>query len=376
MAVQRDVLVIGGGVIGLTTAYFLARDGVQVTIIDQGELGREASWAGAGIIPPGNFDRAQTALDHLRALSAAMFGPLSAELRERTGIDNGYRLCGGVELASGIDEAILQAWQREAIPFEPIPAAELSHVEPAFSAVCEDGYYLPGMAQVRNPRHLKAFIAALKSFGVEMLPNLPVLRLQPNRSGIIQAVETPTGPLAAQRFLLTAGAWTARLLEPLGRRCDITPIRGQIVMFLAAEPIFKTILLRGKHYLVPRDDGRVLAGSTEENAGFIKVNTDAAIAELTAFARRFVKVLEQAPVESTWAGLRPGSADGLPTLGRHPDFDNLFLAGGHFRAGIQLSPATGRVMSELLQGRPTSVPLADFRLDRPHGIRQKTRFHS
>jgi glycine oxidase len=120
----------------------------------------------------------------------------------------------------------------------------------------------------------------------------------------------------------------------------------------------------------------VLAGSTEENAGFIKVNTDAAIAELTAFARRFVTALEKAPVESTWAGLRPGSADGFPTLGRHPDFGNLFLAGGHFRAGIQLSPATGRVMSELLRGRPTSVPLADFRLDRPHGIRQEARFHS
>ncbi len=376
MAVQRDLMVIGGGVIGLTAAYFLARDGVRVTIIDKGELGREASWAGAGIIPPGNLDVAETPLDRLRALSAAMFGPLSAELRERIGIDNGYRVCGGVELASGIDDSVVKAWQRETIQFEKIPGAELSRIEPAFSATLEDGYFLPAMAQVRNPRHVRALIAACAALGVELLPGVPVLRLHPDRAGTIRAVETPSGSLPARRFLLAAGAWTDRLLEPLGRRSAIAPIRGQMVPFRADQPIFKTILLQGKRYLVPRDDGRVLAGSTEEEAGYIKQTTDAAIAGLATLALRWVPALEQVAIETTWAGLRPGSPDGLPTLARHPDFGNLFLAAGHFRAGIQLSPATGKVMAELLQDLPTSVRLDDFRLDRAHGQPQAPMFHS
>src|SRR5437870_8062989 len=105
MSASGDVLVIGGGVIGLTTAYFLARDGVRVTLVDKGELGREASWAGAGIIPPGNPDRAAHPGDRLRALSARMYPSLSAELRERTGVDNGYVRCGGVEMVGSVDPA-------------------------------------------------------------------------------------------------------------------------------------------------------------------------------------------------------------------------------------------------------------------------------
>src|SRR5262249_23926170 len=125
------------------------------------------------------------------------------------------------------------------------------------------------------------------------------------------------------------------------------------------------ILVQGPRYLVPRADGRVLAGSTEEDVGYVKQTTDAAVADLTALARQLVPALNSAPIETTWAGLRPGSADGLPTLGPHPDFGNLYLAAGHFRAGIQLSPATGLVMAESLRGRPTTIPLTDFRLDRP-----------
>src|SRR5690349_250080 len=116
---HADVLIIGGGVIGLTTAYFLAGEGVAVTLLDQGDFGQQASWAGAGIIPPGNPDRARTAYDRLRALSSRLYPDLSLQLREATGIDNGYLVCGGIELSEpGGDSS--DEWRAEGIAFQPV----------------------------------------------------------------------------------------------------------------------------------------------------------------------------------------------------------------------------------------------------------------
>jgi glycine oxidase len=141
-------------------------------------------------------------------------------------------------------------------------------------------------------------------------------------------------------------------------------VRGQIALLNTGAPLFRRVLCRGKRYLVPRADGRVLVGSTEEDAGFDKRTTAVAIAGLLELAVELVPGLAQAHLERSWAGLRPGSPDGMPYLGAVPGLTNLFVAAGHFRAGIQLSPGTGLVLKELLQGQPTSVPLEAFRLDR------------
>jgi glycine oxidase len=362
MSLHCDVLIIGGGVIGLTTAYFLAKDGVQVTVVDRGEIGQESSWAGAGIVPPGNLDRAKAGFDKLRALSASMFPSLSQQLREETGIDNGYLPCGGIELESGVDELMVRSWQEEGIPFIRFTRDEVFAVELAFEAP-EAGYWLPDMAQVRNPWHVRALLAACRSRGVDFRPNFLVQRFETCSEAVV-AIESERGRLTANRFLLAAGAWTGNLLQPFGWQSGIHPVRGQIVLFNVGAPLFRNILLQGKCYLVPRADGRILAGSTEENVGFIKENTPEAVERLTRMARTFVPALKRVPVERTWAGLRPGTPDELPYLGPVPGTRNLYLAAGHFRSGISTSPATGLVMSELLRDRPTSIPLADFALDR------------
>jgi glycine oxidase len=372
MSASSDVLVIGGGVIGLTTAYFLARDGVRVTVVERGEMGREASWAGAGIIPPGNPDRAVHPGDRLRALSAKMYPALSAELRERTGVDNGYVRCGGIEMVGGVDPAAVELWRNEGITFRRVPARELLSIEPAFTGRLEDGYFLPDEAQVRNPRHLRALILACEYQGVRLTPNCPVRRLNVTGSRV-ESVETEGDRLTAGRLLVAAGPWTEQLI-PTGPH--VFPVRGQMVLFRPRAPLFRTILSCGGKYLVPRQDGRVLAGSTEEEVGFDKRTTDEAIHDLTATAHAWVPALADAPVETTWAGLRPATRDGLPYLGRMPGFDNLYIAAGHFRMGIQMSPATGLVMSELLQDRPTTIPLAAFAPDRPPTAAHRLAFYS
>jgi glycine oxidase len=170
--------------------------------------------------------------------------------------------------------------------------------------------------------------------------------------------------LPAGRFVLAAGAWTGGLLDQLGWRPGIRPVRGQIALLNTGAPLFRRVLLWGSRYLVPRPDGRVLVGSTEEDAGFTKRTTAAAISELLTLAGRLVPALAEAHLEQCWAGLRPGSPDGWPFLGPVPGCPNLYVAAGHFRAGIQLSPVTGLVLKELLLGQETTVPLEPFRLDR------------
>ncbi len=369
-----DVLVLGGGVIGLTAAYELAARSARVSVIDRGDFGREASWAGAGIVPPGRPEGVTDPYERLRALSSTLFPGLSAALRERTGIDNGFRQCGGVEFPA--DEPIdTELWSREGVTWEAGDAAQVQHWEPALAASRGPAYFLPEMAQVRNPRHLQALLTALASQGVTLRPGVPACAFE-CAGDRVRAVQTAQGRMEAEQFLVCAGAWTDPLLAPFGVRLGVRPVRGQIVLLRNRVPVLRRIVLVGKQYLVPRDDGRVLVGSTEEDAGFDKATTATAIAGLLSFAVRTVPALADATVERAWAGLRPGSPDGLPFIGQVPGFRNLWVAAGHFRAGIQLSPATGRVLAEALTGQPPIIPLGPFRLDRPPALARKTAFRS
>jgi glycine oxidase len=370
MANMPDVLIIGGGVIGLTTAYYLARDGASVAVLDKGNLGQEASWAGAGILMGGNPKRAHSPMGKLRALSISLFPDLSAELRERTGIDNGYRRCGGLELRRSSDalerqriDNLIREERGEGLHCEVLDAQQLRELEPALADTLPGAVYFPDMAQVRNPRHLKGLITACSQLGVRPRPGCPVHGFE--RVGQrITAVRTVEGTIAAGRFLIAAGSWSDMLLELAGLSVGIRPVRGQIALLNTGPLPFSRVLMAGSQYLVPRPDGRVLVGSTEEEAGFDKRTTATAIHNLLGLAQSLVPSLAAAHLERCWAGLRPGNPDGRPFLGAVPGFDNLFIAAGHFRSGIQLSPGTGMVMKELLLGQNPTAPLESFRLDR------------
>jgi glycine oxidase len=372
MAQHADVLIIGGGVIGLTTAWFLSHEGASVVVVEQGEVGQQASWAGAGIIPPGDPARARSPIDLLRAHSAAMYPGISQQLREQTGIDNGFLVCGGIELPDPDEpgrDLPTEEWHSEGISFELLDRAGLHRLQPDLAADLDRGAFLPGMAQVRNPRHVKALHAGCVAGGVRFETGWPVKRLLLDGNRAL-AVEGERGRLSARQFLLAAGAWTEALLRDLGWAPGIRPIRGQIVLLNTGREGVRPLLLQGKRYLVPRRDGRILAGSTEEDVGFDTRTTKEGIGGLLAFAHRLVPSLTQAEVERTWSGLRPGSPDGLPYLGRIPGWDNLHISAGHFRAGLQLSPGTGLVMAQHLLGQPTLLSLEPFRLDRPPATAQ------
>ncbi len=359
-----DVIILGGGVIGLTAAYYLAQEGARVVLCDQGKTGSESSWAGAGILPPSHLEHAQFPLDRLRALSGQLFPGLSRELQDRTGIDNGFIRSGGIEFLGQEDGVAADEWYGLGAATRSVTEEELAELEPALAPHLGRALYLPEMAQLRNPRHLQALRAACLASGkVALLEETPACGFLVEGAQI-KGVRAGNEVLQGDRVLVAAGAWTDRLLETLNIRLRIEPVRGQIAMLNPGTVIFRHILLWGSRYLVPRLDGRVLIGSTEEHVGFEKATTAEGIGGLLALGVRLVPALADAALERTWAGLRPGSPDGLPFIGPAPGFDNLWVAAGHFRAGIQLSPGTGVLLKEMILGQPLSMPMDAFRLDR------------
>ena len=347
MSNPLDVLILGGGVIGLTTAWYLAGRGARVRLLERGEVGRAASWAGAGIIPPALESAATSPMDRLRALSVRLFPELSAELFRETGIVNGYVVCGGIELPDPDhpDVALPTGeWHSPGVPVERWGRETIRATAPYLAPEIDRAVFIPSLAQVRNPWHVRALREGCERRGVEIQERCDARLV--GRGGRV-AVEG----IDADRVLVAAGAWSAELLAPLGIGLAVRPVRGQMLLYRTPDAWVRPVIMQGTRYLVPRADGLLLVGSTEEEAGFDATTTGEGLAGLAAFAHRIMPGLAGMPPERSWAGLRPGSPEGIPFLGRLPSFDNLYVACGHFRAGIQLSAATGFVMTQHLLGQ-------------------------
>jgi glycine oxidase len=369
-----DVVVVGGGVIGLSTAYLLAAEGLKVTLLDRDEPGRAASWAGAGILAaPGSNPPADDPEAQLRHLSARLHPEWAERLHHETGLDSGYRRCGGLDLALAPDEleqlaATEAALRAEGISTERLDGNQARRLETTLSGRVLGGLLVPDRAQVRNPRHLRALLTACRSRGVTVRPSTPVESFARGRDGAtITSVRTadPNESISAAAFVLSAGPWTAGLARSVDLDVPTPPVKGQIVLLRARVGLARRILERGPRYLVPRDEGLILVGATEEDAGFDVRTTASATLDLLDFALGLAPGLADAKLERTWAGLRPGNRDGRPTIGRAPGVANLYVAAGHRRHGLSLSTGTAALLTEEILGRTPSISLDHFRPGSP-----------
>lgn len=356
-----DCIVIGGGVIGMLSAHELSRSGVAVTLLERGECGREASWAGGGILSPLYPWHYPAAVNALAAWSQARYRDLAEELGQVSGIDPEWTRSGMLILDA--DTLAAKAWAaRCGVQAEAWRDAAIIGCEPALAeGIVSSAVWLPDVAQVRNPRLMKALRASLLAQGVKIREHVEVRGLQVRNDRVV-GVEAGAGRITAERVVVTAGAWSSELFTRLGVGLEVAPVRGQMILFLARPGLLKRIVLYGNQYLIPRRDGHILAGSTLEYVGFDKSTTVEALADLRRAALELVPELARVELAAQWAGLRPGSPTGVPFIGEHPRIRGLFVNAGHFRNGLVLAPASARLLADLMLGR---VPILN---PRPYGL--------
>lgn len=347
-----DFIIIGAGAIGCATALELATAGARVTVLERGGVGGESSWAGAGLLFPLLPWDYRPEVARLAQTGRRLFPAWVARLAAGSGVDPEY-LESGLLILPPYDRDAALAWAaREG---EALAEVNPRLVEPAVEAA-GSALWLPGVAQVRNPRLLAALRGSLAAAGVEIVEQVGEVRLQVAGTRVEAVAGDGGRRWQAGTYILSAGAWSGRLLEPLGVPAPVYPVRGQMVLFRIPPGRLNRMLLQAGRYVIPRRDGHVLVGSTLEEAGFDKSVTEAARNELMALAQTLVPALRgQAPV-AQWAGLRPGSPDNVPLIDRHPTVTNLWVHTGHFRYGVTMAPASARLLADLLLGR---APLLD-----------------
>ena len=353
-------IVVGGGALGLLSARTLALSGEQVLVMDRQRLGSESSWAGGGIVSPlypWRYSAAVTALAHW---SQGFYPGFGQRLLDETGVDPEVYVTGlyWLDLA---DEAEALAWaQREGRPLFSVDIAEAYQRVPVLGEGFKRAIHLPGVANVRNPRLVQALRAEL-----ERLPNVRLVEHCAVQGflrdeGRISGVETSQGSIEADQVVLTAGAWSGELLAKLGLALPVEPVKGQMILYKCADDFLPSMVLANGRYAIPRKDGHILVGSTLEYAGFDKTPTDEALASLQASAVALLPALADAEVVGHWAGLRPGSPEGIPYIGEVPEYPGLWLNCGHFRNGLVLAPASCQLLADLMLGREPIVDPAPY----------------
>lgn len=356
------IAIIGSGISGMMTAWMLRERGCDITLFDKQHPGQESSWAGGGIVSPLYPWRYADSVTRIAKASQAVYPELVNELKAESGIDPEY-LRSGLLIFSPEEEEAAQAWgQRWSMDVETVEPSGISALEPGLVCPEQSALWFPDVGQVRNPRIVKALYTALqKKPGIRFSINQEVSRLTPSSPGI--EVETGSSRESYDKAILCAGAWSPLLLEHAGVQPEIKPVRGQMLLFRTEPGTVRRITLHENHYAIPRKDGRVLFGSTIEHTGFVKETTEAARTELTVLAAKLYPVLANASIEHHWAGLRPGSPEGIPYIGSVPGIDNLFINAGHFRNGVVLAPASAKLVADLVTGQSPDIDPAPYALD-------------
>ena len=356
MTLTQHICIIGGGIIGCATALALATAGCRVTLLERGILGGESSWAGAGLLSPLLPWHYREEVTRLTDWSRALYPAWISGLRAASGVDPEYRISGMLVLPP-YDWPAARAWAGA----RGEPVQELSARSMLLDLAIDDtALWMSGVAQVRNPRLLQALRLALLQQGVQILEQTAVTGWR-SRSTCIEAVTTAQGEIVADEFVFAAGAWSRELLGELGVDIPVNPVRGQIVLFKSEPGRLKQVVYRDGLYIIPRDDGHILVGSTLEEVGFDKAVTQAARIDLSRRAAELLPFLAQAPLVAHWAGLRPGSPDNIPIMTRHPTIENLYLSSGHYRYGVTMAPASAQFMANLILGLPNPIDTTPYR---------------
>ncbi|MBT7805747.1 FAD-dependent oxidoreductase [Candidatus Poribacteria bacterium] len=360
---RADVVIIGGGIIGLTCAYELARRDVDVIVAERNaRLGREGSWASLGLL------RQRVTSDdpygRIARYSADAYPDLAASVHEDSGIDPEYRRRGGLEVA--VTEEKLASLGRfmtfhasRGLAVEWLEPQDIQAFEPVLSDACLGAILYADDAYVRPPRMLQALEAAFVARGGRVVTKFAASRIG---RGIGVTVESGRDTLHAGTVVIAAGAWSGLLERDVGLFLPVRPVRGQALMYDAPPEILRRACGVEKTYVAQRDDGVLLVGSTREDVGFDSSTSAEGIADLKRRAAVACPALGEMDPARAWAGLRPAPARRFPYIGEVES--NVWVATGHHRYGYMLAPGTARVVADGITAVDTPIPLDDFHPER------------
>ena len=365
-----DVVVVGGGVVGLALARVLARRGAGVTLVERGACGAEASWAAGGMLAPQAEADASDPFFELACASRDAYPAFAAALLAETGVDIELERTGTLYLAfDEVDEAEIvrrYQWQRGAgLAVEFLSGDEARALEPQLSAHVRAALLFPRDGQVENRRLVAALRRACEVGGVRISEHTEVAAVRVEADAV-RGVETAQGFIGAAAVVVACGAWASLLpVECVPARSEslmprVEPVRGQMLCFAARPPILQHVAYSPRGYLVPRRDGRLLVGSTSERAGFTKAVTAAGLQAITTHALEIAPAVGALALVDAWSGLRPHGATDWPLIGVSPAVPNLYFAVGHYRNGILLAPRTADLLAELILTHNTPRALAPF----------------
>lgn len=364
---SANVVIVGGGVIGLAVARALAARGMTgVMVIERGSLGAEASSAAAGMLAPQAEADEADSFFKLCCRSRDMYPVFAEALREETGIDVELDLTGTLYLAFDDHDRVeidhRFEWQsRAGLSVQKLTQHELQQLEPRVSDNAIAGLKFPLDIQVENRRLVSALATSNSRAGVQLVAATPVQSIRVERDRV-KGIETSCGFVSTSTVVVAGGAWASLIVgtDQQLPNIPIEPVRGQMISFESHPNVVRHVIYSPRGYIVPRRDGRLLAGSTTEHAGFDKRVTAGAVHSILSHALEISPTISTLPMVDSWAGLRPRSLDDLPVLGPSSRIQGLVYATGHYRNGILLAPLTGELIAGAIADNVVSPLLYDF----------------
>jgi glycine oxidase len=357
-----DAAIAGGGLIGAAIAFELARAGLQVALFDRQQPGEGSSWAAAGILSPAPENSGMISTVPLGRASLQLYPEFGAAVEEISGQKAGYRARGTVEALFSSDpqeklSTIIALHHGLGLKAEPLSAEDAREMEPALSPELEAAVFRPDEACVDNRALTKAVVAAAERLGVKIFATSNVQSIAKDGGGCNGFV-VDSEKIQSHWTIVAAGCHSAEI-EGAAHYAPVRPAKGQMIALRAKDLSIERVLWSDHIYLVPRNDGRILAGATVEYVGFDKNVTAGGVQKIIAAALQLAPALADAQIEETWAGLRPDSPDHLPIIGP-TDLDGLLIATGHFRSGILLAPITAQLIREWITTQNVSQDWARF----------------
>ena len=360
-----DCIVVGGGVIGLLTARQLFLEGVDVLLLEKGPLGGESSWAGGGIISPLYPWRYDDAVNVLAERSKKIYPDLTKTLFEETGSDCEFINSGLFTVINDGEQEVIDWAKTWSVDADFInDAASIREIEKSVGEVVASGIWMPDIMQIRNPKLVQALKASFDYLSIPYQEQTEVEEVIVDNNKVL-GVRTKQRTYLADKVIIASGAWSAQF-SVTRTSVDVLPVKGQMIMYKGPPGLLKRIVLSEGHYVIPRKDGRILAGSTLEKIGFDKSTSPSALDELHRAAVELIPLLNGLEVERQWAGLRPGTEKGIPYICQHDDIAGLYVHAGHFRNGIVLGAASAELMADIILQRTPRCDVRPYSMSAAH----------